>query len=98
MHLTLHEQERLTHDGATSGVDIHVHFTCLEQIGEALSAGVTTPIGGGAGPAGGTTATTVTPGAWHLARTFEEALDAFPVNIGLLGKGSTMSKDPCTTS
>ncbi|MGA5563550.1 urease subunit alpha [Streptomyces platensis] len=73
------------------GVDTHVHFICPDQIGEALAAGVTTLIGGGTGPAEGSTATTVTPGSWHLARTFE-ALDAFPVNIGLLGKGATMSE------
>ncbi|MGW2631016.1 urease subunit alpha [Streptomyces chattanoogensis] len=74
------------------GVDTHVHFICPEQVGEALAAGVTTLIGGGTGPAEGSTATTVTPGSWHLARTFE-ALDAFPVNVGLLGKGATMSED-----
>ncbi|MBP2327544.1 urease subunit alpha [Kibdelosporangium banguiense] len=73
------------------GVDTHVHFICPEQIREALAAGVTTLIGGGTGPAEGSTATTVTPGAWHLARLFE-ALDEFPVNIGLLGKGSTVSE------
>ncbi|MBB6347166.1 urease subunit alpha [Nonomuraea muscovyensis] len=74
------------------GVDTHVHFICPEQIREALAAGVTTLIGGGTGPAEGSTATTVTPGSWHIARAFE-ALDAFPVNIGLLGKGSTMSTE-----
>ncbi|MFI7109713.1 urease subunit alpha [Nonomuraea sp. NPDC050227] len=74
------------------GVDTHVHFICPEQIQEALASGVTTLIGGGTGPADGTTATTVTPGAWHLDRLFK-ALDAFPVNIGLLGKGSTMSTE-----
>ncbi|SEG63288.1 urease subunit alpha [Nonomuraea solani] len=74
------------------GVDTHVHFICPEQIHEALAAGVTTLIGGGTGPAEGSTATTVTPGAWHVGRTFE-ALDAFPVNVGLLGKGSTMSTE-----
>ncbi|MFI7704123.1 urease subunit alpha [Nonomuraea sp. NPDC049480] len=74
------------------GVDTHVHFICPEQIHEALAAGVTTLIGGGTGPAEGSTATTVTPGSWHIARAFE-ALDAFPVNIGLLGKGSTMSTE-----
>ncbi|MEK2476029.1 urease subunit alpha [Streptomyces noursei] len=74
------------------GVDTHVHFICPEQVGEALAAGVTTLVGGGTGPAEGSTATTVTPGRWHLARTFE-ALDAFPVNVGLLGKGSTMSEE-----
>ncbi len=74
------------------GIDTHVHFICPDQVDEALAAGVTTLIGGDTGPAEGSTATTVTPGSWHLARTFE-ALDAFPVNIGLLGKGATMSKE-----
>jgi urease subunit alpha len=74
------------------GVDTHVHLICPEQVNEALASGVTTLIGGGTGPAEGSTATTVTPGSWHLARTFE-ALDAFPVNVGLLGKGATMSKE-----
>ena len=49
-------------------------------------------IGGGTGPAEGSKATTVTPGAWHLARMFE-AMDACPVNVGLLGKGNTMSTE-----
>ncbi|MGP3937008.1 urease subunit alpha [Nonomuraea sp. KM88] len=74
------------------GVDTHVHFICPEQIHEALASGVTTLIGGGTGPAEGSTATTVTPGSWHIARLFA-ALDAFPVNIGLLGKGNTMSTE-----
>ncbi|AZS74965.1 urease subunit alpha [Streptomyces lydicus] len=74
------------------GIDTHVHFICPDQIDEALAAGVTTLIGGGTGPAEGSTATTVTPGSWHIDRTFE-ALDAYPVNIGLLGKGATMSTE-----
>ncbi|MFF9482797.1 urease subunit alpha [Streptomyces sp. NPDC014733] len=74
------------------GIDTHVHFICPDQVGEALASGVTTLIGGGTGPAEGSTATTVTPGSWHLDRTFE-ALDSFPVNVGLLGKGATMSRD-----
>ncbi|MEV0493756.1 urease subunit alpha [Streptomyces atratus] len=73
------------------GVDTHVHFLCPEQIHEALASGVTTLIGGGTGPAEGSTATTVTPGKWHLQRMFE-ALDSYPVNIGLLAKGSTVSE------
>ncbi|MFH8517034.1 urease subunit alpha [Streptomyces gelaticus] len=73
------------------GVDTHVHFICPGEIHEALASGVTTLIGGGTGPAEGSTATTVTPGAWHITRLFE-ALDEFPVNIGLLGKGSTMNE------
>lgn len=74
------------------GVDTHVHFICPEQFDVALASGVTTLIGGGTGPAEGTKATTVTPGSWHLRGLFE-ALDGVPVNVGVLGKGATMSKD-----
>jgi urease subunit alpha len=74
------------------GIDSHVHFICPELVTEALSAGITTLLGGGTGPAEGTKATTVTPGSWHLARMFE-ALDAFPVNVLLLGKGNTTSEE-----
>ncbi|MFG2222645.1 urease subunit alpha [Streptomyces sp. NPDC048644] len=73
-------------------VDTHVHFVDPQVIPEALGSGVTTLIGGGAGPGEGSKATTVTPGAWYLARMFE-ALDAYPVNIGLTGKGSTVNKE-----
>ncbi|MEV8585403.1 urease subunit alpha [Streptomyces sp. NPDC051180] len=73
-------------------VDAHVHFISPTVVEQALATGVTTLVGGGTGPAEGTKATTVTPGPWHLARMFE-ALDTFPVNIGLLGKGNTMSRD-----
>jgi urease subunit alpha len=73
-------------------VDCHVHLICPQQVAEALSAGVTTFIGGGTGPAEGTKATTVTPGAWHLERMFE-ALDGYPLNVALLGKGNTVSEE-----
>ena len=59
---------------------------------EALGGGITTMIGGGTGPAEGSKATTVTPGAWHLARMLE-ALDGWPMNIALLGKGNTVSAE-----
>ena len=49
--------------------------------------GVTTMLGGGTGPAHGTLATTCTPGPWHLARMIQ-SFDAFPMNIGLSGKGN----------
>ncbi|MGI8815168.1 MAG: urease subunit alpha [Pseudonocardia sp.] len=71
------------------GVDCHVHLISPTQIPEALGSGVTTLIGGGTGPAEGTKATTVTPGEWYLARMLR-ALDGFPVNIALLGKGNTV--------
>ena len=74
------------------GIDGHVHFICPQSITEALASGITTLIGGGTGPAEGSKATTVTPGAWHLARMFE-ALDPWPVNFALLGKGNTTSED-----
>ena len=73
-------------------IDCHVHFICPQIVTEALAAGITTLIGGGTGPAEGTKATTVTPGAWHLARMLE-AMDPFPVNVLLLGKGNTVSED-----
>ncbi|MDF0529096.1 urease subunit alpha [Tsukamurella sp. 8F] len=73
-------------------IDCHVHFICPQVIPEALGGGITTLIGGGTGPAEGSKATTVTPGAWHLARMLE-ALDSWPVNVALLGKGNTVSAD-----
>ncbi|MEA2843690.1 MAG: urease subunit alpha, partial [Actinomycetota bacterium] len=73
-------------------IDCHVHLICPQIIEEALGGGITTIIGGGTGPAEGTTATTVTPGAWHLARMLE-ALDSWPVNVALLGKGNTVSAE-----
>jgi len=69
------------------GMDTHIHFICPQQIEEALFSGVTTMMGGGTGPAAGTTATTCTPGPWHIHRMFE-ALDAFPMNFGVFGKGN----------
>jgi urease subunit alpha len=72
------------------GIDCHVHLICPQLVPEALGSGVTTLIGGGTGPAEGTKATTVTPGAWNLARMLE-ATAAWPVNIVLLGKGNTVS-------
>ncbi|MDX6351954.1 MAG: urease subunit alpha, partial [Streptomyces sp.] len=73
-------------------IDAHVHFISPTIIDEALSAGITTIVGGGTGPAEGTKATTITPGSWHLARMFE-ALEHYPVNFGLLGKGNTVSTE-----
>jgi urease subunit alpha len=73
-------------------IDCHVHLICPQLIPEALGSGVTTLIGGGTGPAEGTKATTVTPGAWNLARMLT-ATAGFPVNIALLGKGNTVSPD-----
>ena len=70
-------------------IDAHVHFICPQLATEALAAGITTLVGGGTGPAEGSKATTVTPGAWYLARMLE-SLDAFPVNVGLLAKGNTV--------
>ncbi|MFB7874842.1 MULTISPECIES: urease subunit alpha [unclassified Nocardia] len=73
-------------------IDCHVHFICPQLLDEALGGGITTLIGGGTGPAEGSKATTVTPGSWHLARMME-ALDHWPMNIVLLGKGNTVSSE-----
>jgi len=69
------------------GIDAHIHFICPQICEEALHSGLTTLFGGGTGPAAGTTATTCTPGPWHIGRMLQ-ALEAFPLNFGLLGKGN----------
>ncbi|MGV0836472.1 urease subunit alpha [Mycolicibacterium thermoresistibile] len=74
------------------GIDCHVHLICPQIMAEALGSGITTLIGGGTGPAEGSKATTVSPGAWHLGRMLE-ALDSWPMNIALLGKGNTVSTE-----
>ncbi len=75
------------------GVDTHIHFICPQQIEEALMSGVTTMIGGGTGPATGTNATTCTPGPWHIHRMLQAA-DAFPMNLGFMGKGNVSLPEP----
>jgi urease subunit alpha len=73
-------------------IDCHVHLICPQILDISLASGVTTAIGGGTGPAEGTRATTVTPGAWSLAAMLT-SLDTSPVNIVLLGKGNTVSEE-----
>ena len=73
-------------------IDCHVHLICPRLMEEALGGGITTIVAGGTGPAEGSKATTVTPGAWHLARMLE-ALDSWPLNVALLGKGNTVSSE-----
>jgi urease subunit alpha len=73
-------------------IDSHVHLICPQIVEEALASGITTLVGGGTGPADGTKATTVTPGAWNLAHMLR-AMDGWPVNVALLGKGNTVSEE-----
>lgn len=70
------------------GIDSHIHFICPQQIETAIASGITTMLGGGTGPATGTNATTCTPGPWNIYRMLQAA-DAFPVNLGFLGKGNS---------
>ncbi len=70
------------------GIDAHIHFICPQQIETAIASGITTMLGGGTGPATGTNATTCTPGAWNIHRMLQ-AIDAFPLNFGFLGKGNS---------
>ena len=74
------------------GIDSHIHFICPQQIEEALASGITTMLGGGTGPATGTFATTCTPGPWNIERMLQAA-DAFPMNLGFLGKGNASLPD-----
>jgi urease subunit alpha len=75
------------------GIDSHIHFICPQQIDEAISAGITTMIGGGTGPATGTFATTCTPGPWYIERMLQAA-EGYPVNLGFLGKGNASRPEP----
>ena len=86
------------HSGAgliatAGGIDTHIHFICPQLIDHALFSGITTMIGGGTGPADGTNATTVTPGAWNIQKMLESA-DAFPMNLGFFGKGNCATTAP----
>src|ERR1700736_6911953 len=74
------------------GIDSHIHFICPQQIEEALTSGVTTMIGGGTGPAAGTSATTCTPGPWHI-HSMLLAAEGFSMNLGFLGKGNVSVPD-----
>jgi urease subunit alpha len=75
------------------GIDSHIHFICPQQVDDALMSGVTTMIGGGTGPAAGTSATTCTPGPWYLTHMYQ-ALEDLPMNFGLLGKGNASLPGP----
>jgi len=75
------------------GIDAHIHLICPQQAEDALMSGITTMIGGGTGPATGTNATTCTPGPWYIARMYQ-ALEALPLNFGLLGKGNASVPEP----
>ncbi|WP_176026711.1 urease subunit alpha [Brucella intermedia] len=75
------------------GIDTHIHFIAPQQAEEALASGTTTLVGGGTGPTVGTLATTVTPGPWAIQRMLE-AVEALPINVGLLGKGNASKPEP----
>src|ERR1700689_2915484 len=74
-------------------IDAHIHMICPQQVEDALMSGVTTMIGGGTGPAAGTSATTCTPGPWYIARMLQ-AIEELPMNFGLLGKGNASLPEP----
>jgi urease subunit alpha len=79
---------------ATAGaIDSHIHFICPQQVEDAMMSGITTMIGGGTGPAAGTSATTCTPGPWYIERMYQ-ALEELPINFGLLGKGNVSVPGP----
>jgi urease subunit alpha len=75
------------------GIDSHIHFICPQQIDEALTSGITTMLGGGTGPAAGTSATTCTPGPWHI-HSMLAAAEGFCMNLGFLGKGNVSVAEP----
>jgi len=77
------------------GIDAHIHFICPQQIEEAMMSGITTMLGGGTGPATGTNATTCTPGPWNIGKMLQAA-EAFPMNLGFMGKGNASLPQPLT--
>ncbi len=74
------------------GIDSHIHWICPQQMEDAQMSGITTMLGGGTGPATGTFATTCTPGPWHI-HSMLAAAEAFPMNLGFLGKGNASLPD-----
>ena len=67
------------------GMDAHIHFICPQLADEAIASGLTTMLGGGTGPASGTTATTCTPSPAHVEMMLK-ATDVFPLNFAFTGK------------
>ena len=70
------------------GIDTHVHTLSPRVLHAEISSGVTTVIGQEAGPMWGVGLGS----SWVLERGLR-AMDAFPVNIGLLGRGSASHSD-----
>ena len=70
------------------GIDTHVHTLSPRVFEAEISSGVTTVIGQEAGPLWGVGLGS----AWVLDRGLR-AMDAFPVNVGLLGRGSASRAD-----
>ena len=70
------------------GIDTHVHTLSPRVLEAEISSGVTTVIGQEAGPMWGVGLGS----AWVIERGLR-AMDAFPVNIGLLGRGSSSRDD-----
>jgi urease subunit alpha len=62
-------------------VDCHAHEISPAILRAAPAAGITSIVADAGGP-----------NSWHLARTIE-AIDPFPVNVLLLGRGATTSED-----
>jgi urease subunit alpha len=71
-------------------IDVHVHFDSAGLCEEAISAGITTLIGGGLGPV---TVGICSSGTTNLTRMLQAAED-YPLNFGFLGKGSASSVEP----
>ena len=69
------------------GFDTHIHYICPQQVEDALMSGLTSMLGGGTGPSAGTSATTCTPGPWHMEMMIKAA-DGLPMNLGFAGKGN----------
>ena len=67
------------------GIDVHVHFDSAQLCEHALSAGITTMIGGSLGPI---TVGIDCGGAWNVGKMLQ-ASEQWPINFGFLGRGNS---------
>jgi urease subunit alpha len=72
------------------GIDSHIHFICPQQCEEALMSGVTTMMAAAPGRLRNQRHH-LHAGPWNIGRMLQ-ALEAFPLNFGLLGKATPVCR------
>jgi urease subunit alpha len=72
------------------GIDVHVHFDSAQLVEHAISAGLTTMIGGSLGPI---TVGIDCGGPFNVGKMLQAA-EAWPMNFGFLGRGNSSRPAP----